>query len=111
LIREKIDSIFGSGLREIAFGVYDKGLFLRNLPQIKELIAEKSRRNSKPKTYLDITIYRENLSQVLDLVRLAPKLRVDAVIFHRLFNVYKIDPAIKYLSAFPTNPPRLIYNI
>jgi MoaA/NifB/PqqE/SkfB family radical SAM enzyme len=26
LIREKIDSIFDSGLREIAFGVYDKGL-------------------------------------------------------------------------------------
>lgn len=100
LIREKIDSIFGSGLREIAFGVYDKGLFLRNLPQIEELIAEKSRRNSKiPKTYLDITMYKENLSQVLDLVRLAPELRVDAVIFHRLFNAYKIDPAIKYLSA------------
>jgi len=100
LIREKIDSIFGSGLRGIAFGVYDKGLFLRNLPQIEELIAEKNRRGSKiPKTYLDITIYKENISQILDLVRLAPELRVDAVILHRLFNVYKVDPAIKCLSA------------
>ena len=100
LIQEKTGSIFRSGLREIAFGVYDKGLFLRNLPQIEELIAEKSRRSSKiPKTYIDITIYKENLSQILDLVRLASELRVDAVILHRLFNVYKVDPTIKYLSA------------
>ena len=100
LIREKIDSIFSSGLRKIAFGVYDKELFLRNLSQIEELIAEKSKRHSKiPKIYLDITIYKENLPQILDLVRLAPELRVDAVILHRLFDVYKVDPAIKYLSA------------
>jgi len=59
LVRENLDSIFGSGLREIAFGVYDKELFLRSLPQIEELIREKSKCGlKKPKTYLDITIYR-----------------------------------------------------
>ena len=100
LVRENIDGIFSSGLREIAFGIYDKGLFLQNLPQIEELIREKSRRGSKiPKTYLDITIYQGNTTQILDLVRLAPKLQLDAVILHRLFNIHKVDPSIEYISA------------
>ena len=100
LVGENIDRIFSSGLREIAFGVYDNELFLQSLPQIEELITEKGRRLSKiPKTYLDITIYQGNSAQILDLVRLAPELPVDAVILHRLFNVYKVDPTLKYLSA------------
>jgi MoaA/NifB/PqqE/SkfB family radical SAM enzyme len=101
LVRENIDSIFSSGLREIAFGVYDKELFsAQSLPQIKELIQEKKRHDFKnPKTYLDITIYQGNLSQIPDLVKLAPELEIDAVILHRLFNVYKVDPASKYLST------------
>jgi MoaA/NifB/PqqE/SkfB family radical SAM enzyme len=100
LIRSKIDSILSSGLREIAFGIYDRELFLQNLPQIKELIGEKNRHGSKiPKTYLDITIYKENLAQILDLVGLASELPVDAVILHRLFNVHKVDPSVEYISA------------
>ena len=100
LVGENIDRIFSSGLREIAFGVYDNELFLQSLPQIEELITEKGRRLSKiPKTYLDITIYQGNSAQILDLVRLAPEVPVDAVILHRLFNVYKVDPTLKYLSA------------
>ena len=100
LIRENIDGIFDSGLREIAFGIYDKELFLRSSPQIEELIREKSKRGSKmPKTYLDITIYKGNLAQISDLVKLAPELQVDAVILHRLFNVYKVDPTVEYLSV------------
>ena len=99
LVRQNIDNIFSSGLREIAFGIYDRDLFSRSLPQIEELTAEKSRRGSKrPKTYLDITIYKENSAQLLDLVKLAPELQLDAVILHRLFNVYKVDPTVKYLS-------------
>lgn len=100
LIRDKIDSVFGSGLREIAFGIYDRELFLKSLPLIKELTGEKNRRRSKiPKTYLDITIYKENLAQIPDLVRLAPELAVDAVILHRLFNIHKVDPSVEYISA------------
>jgi MoaA/NifB/PqqE/SkfB family radical SAM enzyme len=99
LLRENINNIFSSGLREIAFGIYDKEFFSRSLPQIGELTAEKSRRGFKrPKTYLDITIYKENSAQILDLVKLAPELQVDAVVLHRLFNVYKVDPTVKYLS-------------
>lgn len=101
LIRENLDNIFGSGLREIAFGLlHDKELFLQSLPQIEELIREKSKHGSKiPKTYLDITIYKENLFQITDFLRLASELAVDAVILHRLFNVYKVDPSIDYISA------------
>lgn len=100
LISEKMDQIFGSGLREIAFGIYERELFSQSLSQIEELIREKKRRRSKrPKTYLDITIYQENLGGILDLIELAPELQTDAVILHRLFNVYKVDPAMKYISA------------
>jgi MoaA/NifB/PqqE/SkfB family radical SAM enzyme len=100
LVRENIDGIFSSGLREIAFGIYDRQLFLKSLPQIEELTREKSRRGSKiPKAYLDITIYKDNLAQIPDLVRLAPELSLDAVILHRLFNVHKVDPSIKYISV------------
>ena len=99
LVRENIDRIFSSGLREIAFGIYDKELFLQSLPQIEELIREKSKRGFRiPKTYLDITVYKENLAQILDLVKLASELPVDAVILHRLFNVHKVDPSVEYIS-------------
>ena len=100
LIRENIDRIFSSGLREIAFGIYDKELFSKSLAQIEELVKEKGKRGSKiPKTYLDITIYQGNSAQILDLIKLAPELPVDAVILHRLFNVYKVDPTVEYISA------------
>ena len=102
LVRENLDHIFSSGLREVAFGLlHDKELFLKkSLPQVKELIREKNRRRSKtPKTYFDITIYKGNLASIPDLVRLARELPVDAVILHRLFNVYKVDPTVEYISA------------
>ena len=100
LTRENIDRIFSSGLREIAFGVYDKELFSRSLPQIAELIREKSKQGSTiPKTYLDITVYQGSSAQILNLIKLAVELQLDAVILHRLFNVYKVDPSIEYISA------------
>lgn len=99
LLRQNIDNILGSGLREIAFGVYDKELFSHSLPQIEELIAERNKRHSKtPRTYLDITIYQGNLSQIPSLIKLAFEIRIDAVILHRLFNVYKVDSSAKCLS-------------
>jgi MoaA/NifB/PqqE/SkfB family radical SAM enzyme len=100
LVKENVDNILNSGLREIAFGVYDRDRFQsRSLSQIKELLDEKKRQNSEiPKAYLDITIYQGNLNQILEMVKLAPELHIDAVILHRLFNVYKVDPALKYVS-------------
>ena len=100
LIREKLDGILGSGLREIAFGIYDKKLSSRSLPQIEELTKEKRKYGLKqPKTYLDITIYKENLGQILGLARLVPELGVDAAVFHRLFNAYRIEEGVEYISA------------
>ncbi len=99
LVRQNMDSILSSGLREIAFGIYDKELFSRSLPQIEELIAERNNRNSKtPTTYLDITIYKGNLAQIPSLVKLGSEIRIDAVILHRLFNIYKVDSSAKCLS-------------
>jgi len=99
LLQENIANILSSGLREIAFGIYDKEFFSEVMPQIEKLIEEKRKRNSeRPKTYLDITIYDGNLEQIPELVRLAPELGIDAVILHRLFNVYKVDPSVKYIS-------------
>ena len=99
LIRKHLNEIFRSGLREIAFGVYDEGLFRKVLPQIEEFVAEKRKRRSKgPKTYLDITIYQGNADQITELVRLAGEVGTDAVILHRLFNVYGVDSEEKCLS-------------
>jgi len=99
LLQENIDNILSSGLREIAFGIYDKEFFSKVAPQIEKLIQEKRERNSKrPKTYLDITIYDANLDEIPELVRLAPELGIDAIILHRLFNVYKVESSVKYIS-------------
>lgn len=100
LLEDNMDGILKSGLREIAFGVYEKELFTKVIPQIERLIQEKGRRNfDRPKTYLDITIYKDNLEQITELVGLAPELGIDAVILHRLFNVYGVDPSAKYITA------------
>ena len=99
LVQENIDNLLSSGLREIAFGIYDKELFNRVTSQIERLIEQKRKRNSnRPKTYLDITIYDGNLEQIPELVRFAPELGIDAVILHRLFNVYKVDSSVKCIS-------------
>jgi len=99
LLQENIDNVLNSGLREIAFGVYDNELLSKVMPQIEKLIQEKRKQNFKrPKTYLDITVYDGNLEQIPELVKLAPELGIDAVILHRLFNIHKVDPSVKYIS-------------
>ena len=99
LIGENIDKVFSSGLREIAFGIYHKELLPTILPQIEDLIKEKDKQGFKiPKIYVDITIYKENLNQIPNLVKLASELSIDAVILHRLFNAYKVDPDVEYIS-------------
>ncbi|RZB33442.1 MAG: hypothetical protein SRB2_03995 [Desulfobacteraceae bacterium Eth-SRB2] len=91
LIGKKIDQIFSSGLREIAFGVYHKDRLSSILPQIKDLIREKNEQGLNiPKIYMDITIFKENLKQIPVLVDIASELGMDAVILHRIFNVYPV---------------------
>ena len=100
LIGEYIDMVFGSGLREIAFGVYDNQLLRSILPEIKGLVKERDRQGLKrPRVYMDITIYKGNLGRISDLLELAAESRVDAVILHRLFNAYNVDPSAEYIST------------
>ncbi|QSZ28121.1 SPASM domain-containing protein [Aceticella autotrophica] len=99
LINERFEEIFKSGLREIAFGVYNKNLLREVVPSIRELIKIRNHRCLKiPKTYFDITICKESLSDIQNFIEIAQELRIDAVILHRLFNVYKVDPSVKYIS-------------
>ena len=99
LIGENIDNVFKSGLREIAFGIYNRKLFPVILPQIKDLIKERNeRRGEFPQIYMDIAIYKDNLKQIPDLIKVACELGFDAVILHRLFNVHKIDSTVEYIS-------------
>jgi len=99
LIEENIANVFSSGLREISFGVYRKELFQTVLPQIESLIREKNKRGlGIPKIYMDITIHKEIFDQIPDLVKFAHELGIATVILHRLFNVYKVDPSVEYIS-------------
>ncbi|MDY6917776.1 MAG: radical SAM protein [Chloroflexota bacterium] len=99
LVRGNVDRIFDSGLREIAFGVYDRELFLRSASYVEGLIRERKRRGlTKPRVYLDITVYEGNSGEVLDLVSLAEELQADAAILHRLFNAHSVDPSMKYIA-------------
>ena len=99
LIEENISNVFDSGLREIAFGIYNKDVLLKFMPKLEKLISEKTRLNSKtPKTYLDITIYDESYDEIPGMIKLAKEAGIDAVILHRLFNVCNVDPGVKYVS-------------
>ncbi len=110
LLGERMEEIFASGLRQIAFGVYNLRLLREIVPAIAELIKIRNRRGLKiPKTYLDITICKESLQHIQNFIQIAHEIGMDAIILHRLFNVYKIDPAIEYIS--PDEEKRLFEEV
>jgi MoaA/NifB/PqqE/SkfB family radical SAM enzyme len=99
LLADKTDDILKSGLEEIAIGIYDSSLLSNVTPNIEEFVKEKRKRELKiPKVYFDITLYRENRDSVADMIRLASHIGVEAVIVHRLFNLYGIDSKAECLS-------------
>lgn len=99
LLEKRLDEIFRSGLREIAFGIYNKKLLSKVVPQVEGLVAERKRGHFKrPKIYFDITIYQGNRDHIPEMVKLASEMGVDAIILHRLFNVYGVDQDAKCLS-------------
>ena len=99
LLKKNIENIFTSGLRVIVFGISNKEILPFILPQIEELIRERNKnRLGNPQIYIDIVIYKGNLNQILDLVKDFSQLNIDGVVLHRLFNVYKIDSSVKYIS-------------
>ncbi len=99
LVEKRLDEIFRSGLREIAFGIYDKELLSEVSPQVEGLVAQREKgRFKRPKVYFDITIYQDNRDQIPEMMRLASEMKIDAIILHRLFNVYGVDSDAKCLS-------------
>lgn len=99
LLGKRLEEIFRSGLREIAFGIYNKELLPKLVPQVEGLVAERKKRGFKrPKIYFDITMYQGNRNHIPEMVELAPETGVDAIILHRLFNVYGVDSEAKCLS-------------
>ena len=100
LIKERIlDEIFNSNLSEIAFGIYELDSLIKRLSKLESLIEMRRELKSKrPKIYLDITIYKDNYDEIEEMIKIAKDVGVDAVTLHRLFNVYKVDPDVKYIS-------------
>ncbi|MCK4541199.1 MAG: radical SAM protein [Spirochaetales bacterium] len=100
LLKTRIEEIFSSGLSTIAFGLHKKENLSVVMPQIQELITRRNRENlSKPKAYVDIVIYRENQDEITGLIKASAELNVDGVVLHRVFNVYKADREVEYISV------------
>lgn len=99
LVEEHVTDILDSGVNDIAFGVYRVDFLDRFQSGLKKLLNERSRENLKiPRTYFDITIYRDNLDDIFNLIETAMDLGVDAVILHRLFNIYGVDGDVEYIT-------------
>lgn len=99
LVEDHVMDIFDSGVNDLAFGIYRVDFLDRFQSGLEKLLNERSRRNLKtPKIYFDITIYRDNLDEIFDLIEIAMDLGVDAVILHRLFNIYRVDGDVEYIT-------------
>lgn len=98
LVGENIDNILDSGLDDIGFGYYDMDILMKSIKNVEDLIIEKKKRNSKLKTYLDVTIYKDNSEEIFDVIREGHEIGVDAAILHRLFNVYNVDKEFETLT-------------
>jgi len=100
LLQTRIEEIFSSGLSTIAFGLHKKENLSVVMPQIKKLITQRDRKKlRRPKTYIDIVIYRGNQYEIARLIEIAAELNIDAVVLHRIFNIYEADPEVKYISV------------
>ena len=100
LLQRNIEKVFASGLSTIAFGLHKRENLSIVMPQIQELITRRNRENlSKPKAYVDIVIYRENQDEITWLIKASAELNVDGVVLHRVFNVYKADREVEYISV------------
>ena len=100
LVGKNIGNILDSGLDSIAFGYYDMDILKKSIENVGELITAKKKRDSKSqlKTYMDITIYKDNTEEIFEVIREGREIGVDAAILHRLFNVYNVDKGFENLS-------------
>lgn len=98
LVGNNIDRILNSGLDDIAFGFYDRNILMRSTENVKRLIKEKKKRESAMRTFFDITIYKNNMNDVLEVIRKAYEIGADAALLHRLFNIHDVNSDFKTLS-------------
>ena len=99
LLQANIEKIFSSGLSIIAFGIHKSEILPVVMPQIKELITQRNRdKLKKPKTYIDIVIYRGNQNEIAQLVEAAAELNIDAVVLHRVFDIQRANLDTGYIS-------------
>ena len=97
LSEELAEELFKSGLRELVFGVYRFKMLEEVSSKIALAVGLKERlRVKRPKIVVDVTVYEDNRSEVLDLVREAANLGVEAINMHRIFNLH--DPRHRALS-------------
>lgn len=97
LIRKNISEIIDSGLDDIAFGFYDKKILMDSIDNVEKLIAEKSRGKSGLRTFFDITVFRDNVDEIPDVIRKANEVGVDAAVLHRLFNIHNVNKEFESL--------------
>ena len=99
LLSLNMGKIFESGLSIIAFGIHRSESLPVVIPQIKEFIAQRKRdKLKKPRTYIDIVIYRGNQNEIAQIVEAAAELNIDAVVLHRVFDIQRANPDIGYIS-------------
>ena len=99
LVEEHVTDLLDSGLNDLAFGIYSVDFLDRFQSGLEKLLNKRSQRNLDiPKTYFDITIYRDNYNEIPDLIETTIDLGIDAIILHRLFNVYKVDHDVEYIT-------------
>ncbi len=99
LLEKNIDRIFASGLGIIGFGIHQKENLPVVMPQIKDLIAQRNKKKlRRPRTYIDIVIYKGNLYQIRDLIEAAAELDIDAIVLHRVYTLRHSNGDTKYIS-------------
>ncbi|ADC68993.1 Radical SAM domain protein [Methanocaldococcus sp. FS406-22] len=96
LLGERLEEVLSSGLDEIAFGIYTLDGKDDIINNIQALIEERNNRNINLAIFFDITVFKENLNEIKDIVEKAIELGVDGVVFHRLFDIYNVDEGVKY---------------
>jgi len=98
LVGDNIDNILNSGLDDIAFGFYDMNILMKSMDNVIELIREKKKEKSTLRTFFDITLYKDNVDEVFEVIRKANEIGADAAVLHRLFNTYNVNKEFESLS-------------
>lgn len=97
LVKDVVDKILESGLDEISFGIYTLNGKEKPILGLEELLDARGSK-TKPTIYVDVTIFRDNYEEIPELVKFFLDMGVDGIVLHRVFNIYKVDPSVEYIS-------------